>query len=144
MPNIALEKPGLAPAQVIVHATGIGTDPGDTFTFKAMDMRFRFWSPSTETTGDGDLTPIWENNSLLYGTWRLLGAMVAAQAIGVANLIVAANNPILSDVNFHVGPDQQFDMRILVESIEVAWRRNAEFVGVVLTGKSTDQDPAEA
>ena len=140
MPTITLEKPANTPGQVISGT--LGTDVDDKFLIKARKYRLQIWSPSAETTGDGDSAPVWENNGLIYGTFTILGAMMSDAAYGIAN-IITPNNPTPAVIQFNHGANRALAMQCLIDVFRLDWEATGQYVGLVISGKSSDSHPAE-
>lgn len=134
---VALAHPGTIAS--FVGGSQLG-NTGTVFAIHVMDSDFDFWSPLMETTGDGDATPIMENNQLLYGRGVIRGFMVAATALTLSNL-TASTNPVTDfTLTFHSG--RVATVTLIVERIRIRHRKNAQVVGVALLWRSTDADPS--
>jgi hypothetical protein len=149
MTTPTLAKPALATA--ILPATGIIGIAGTSFAIKVMRHRFRTFSPSAETTGDGDTVgaAVWENNGILYVRGVFVGAMIAgaynggsAVPLGFASLINSSLNPMAS-IAIQLDNQREINQRMLIESVEPDARRNGQFVGLRLTYRTTITVPAE-
>ena len=88
MATVPLIRPSTHTGAVLgpTGPTGIGT-AGLAFFLKMYDSDLRYSSPAREVTGDGDNAPVWMNNGYLYGRHAMRGAMVAAQAQWIVNMI---------------------------------------------------------
>jgi hypothetical protein len=149
---VTLVKPGLVTGLIIQDpaaptATQLGS--GDTnlpgtpanFYIKVMRQSHDFYSPSSEVTGDSDPQPKWENNLLLYDNVSLQGGMVAAQAVGLKNLIDSTKNPLTALHRFDLGggtASEWLDIRVLIERIRFRWNRTAAYVGLSILCKMTN------
>ena len=123
-----------------------GADLGNTgtgFRLHVVDGDYDFWSPLMETTGDGDSTPIFENNGLVYGRGAIRGYMVSASALVIMNLTSTGANPVVDfTLTFHAS--RILTLRLIVERIRIRHRKTAEIVGVSLLWRGTDVDPSIA
>lgn len=138
MPAAILEKPGLVTA--ILGGSKLGKG-GTDFFIKLLTADMQTGSPNYDVTGDCDPTPKYENNGLLYEKWNLRGAMIAAQAIGLANIVDTTKNPVV-DVTFDLGPNRRLKKTILIEWIRIQWSRKAPFVGIAMVADMTETLPA--
>ena len=125
----AFEKPGAAAAQVLT-GTFIGYDSGDTFTMQVQEFESRHTANMGEVTGDGSQVAEWVQNEVVYGTYVFIGAMVAAQAVGLDALGTSSNVP--TAMTFQLGGTRKIVAKVLVKDIGIRWRRNNPFVGVVM------------
>jgi len=127
-------------AGLVLAAGPVGT-AGASFFIKVnsaiMDHRTRI----ADTSGDGDLAPRWSANYWLYVDWLIRGWVVSGQALGIANLIVTANNPTGTTlVQFHLGKDSSNRVvkgEFLVHRVKIAWERKAAFIGLAIALKNT-------
>lgn len=138
---MALEKPALVPSGSITDVD-IGVS-GGKFYIKIIDGDYLHGSPTVETTGDGDTAPVHENTGELYGTYVLNGAMVATDAIGLANIVNTTNNPT-ADVTINLGSTRQIIAPMLIESIRLRYQRTGVFVGIRIRMKASGTAPSEA
>jgi hypothetical protein len=132
----SLEKPSAGVGAVI--STLIATSGTADYYLKTIDADFDTFSPDVEVTGDGDYSPKFENNGLLYADWRLNGAMVASQALGLFNIVDTNDNPTASNVTFVMGGTRKWRGRFLIRRMRVAWKRAGYFVGVSLMMRASD------
>lgn len=162
MPATILSKPGSITAAMITGKGGWGPEgqgessggwgtssPKAGIVIKAQSFRARFFSPTQETTGHSDQAPVWENAELIYGTWSLQGFAVAAGGTAQDQLGIAylsdqthdvADMPTLV-INYASGEQQT--ITVIIERIRTQLRRNAAFVGVSCSGRTTDAVPGE-
>lgn len=132
-----LEKPGTVSA----HMGGTEfTDTGTNFYIKAWEGQYRFLSPLSDTTGDSDSYPHFENNGLLYGMIAVRGAMIASQAVGLNNLLDTNKNPVSMELD--LGPNRKLVFTAMIERFDYNWNRKAAYVGVSATMKMSDTNPA--
>lgn len=125
-----LAKPGSV-ATILVGGK-IGTVSTDEFILKMLSADMMYTTKTIETTGDADDAnePVWENSGILYGKWILRGGMISGQALGLANLVNTSTNPQAS-VAFHWGGSRKVTVdKLQIESINIAWRKSAPYVGV--------------
>ena len=140
MATVALEKPGSGIASVLGGGK-IGTS-GTDFYIKVLRAQFRQYSPTVETTGDGDGAPTWENNALRYTHVSLIGAMIASQAIGLANLTDTTKNPSPA-LTFDFGGTRRLTLKLQIAEINIDYAARAEFVGLSMSGQITDTNTTE-
>lgn len=138
MSSANLEKPS-ARTGAIIGGAKLGTT-GTDFYFKVMGANSQSGSPGEDVTGDGDTYPRFENNGYLYESGTMTGAMIASQALGLANLINTAKNPVA--ITFDFGGTRRDTKTVLIEWMGRTWRRNKHFVGVSLRYRMTDTNPA--
>jgi hypothetical protein len=131
---VSPEKPAGATGEIL-EGTGIGTSGGDTFVIKVLESDTDYFSPVQEDTGDGDLSPSFENSGFLYGQGSIRGVMVAGQEVGLENL-VAAGNPIT--FTFHYGATIKHTVTAIVERIRFRWRRNSPYTALSMLYRCTE------
>lgn len=132
-----LEKPAKGVGAIISTEISATAGASVDFLIKVLDADFDYFSPDVEVTGDGDYTPAFENNGLLYGDHRLHGAMVTSQAIGISN-IVSAVNPTTGEITFVLGATRKTMGKVLIRRIRLAWKRAGYFVGVSMLLRNTN------
>jgi hypothetical protein len=133
---MTLEKPSAGVGAIISTAVNASTGTSTDFLVKTIDADFGFFSPDVEVTGDGDYEPKFANNGMLYGDWRLNGAMVANQAVGLAN-IVGDYNPTTGVITFVLGGTRKIRSKVLIRRVRLAWKRAGYFVGVSILMRSS-------
>ena len=135
----SLAKPATVPSNAFFTAAGPVGTAGTVFKIKVFSAMMGFNSPVVETTGDGDATPMFENNQLLYGTIRLRGAMIATDAIGLANIHGTTNDAGGAGlaITMNLGTGESITHRIILEEINLAWKMNAQYVGVSMVLRKT-------
>ena len=152
-PTVPLTKPGAIATGAIIKSAGsdIGTAAaaGDRWVIKTERLRFRVWSPVIETTGDGDVGPVFENNRRLYGQFSLTGFMVAGQTVGLINL-KDQESTALPTIGFVFGAaedwpgDGTYDANFVMEDIQVDLQARGNVVGLAMRGRITNTDISAA
>lgn len=160
MAIVAVVKPGLVSENHISAGGKIGP-AGSDFFIKVRSADYDWFSPVEDVTGDGDKMPKFENNFLLYGNVKLVGAMVSNRAIGLYNLVANASglgtkNPLGGDsgITLHtfdlggggagLGSTEQFKFYLILEHIFVSFNRRAAYNAVMITGKMTNMTVTDA
>ena len=148
---VNLVKPGLVKGLIIFDVAApltskLGVASTADFFIKVMRQSHDVYSPVTETTGDSDPQPKFENSLLIYNNVALQGAMVATKAVGLANLVNSSKNPLNALHRFDLGggtTSEWIDMKIIIERIRFKWNRTAQYVGLSMLCKMTDMTDAE-
>ncbi|MFP4224350.1 MAG: hypothetical protein ACLFVN_09780 [Phycisphaeraceae bacterium] len=135
--TVALENPGANRSNPVLAGGDIGTT-GTVFYIKVFKGSHAFGSPLQEITGDGDTTPQFENNGLLYGDVSIRGAMLASQEVGLEQM-VSANNPIA--VVFVLGGTRKLGYTLQVGRAVIGWSSKQRVVGITLAGKIVNTAP---
>ena len=148
MPNTALSKRGTVTGAYLRSANSDFGTAGDLFVIKTERIRFRTWSPVIETTGDGDIGPVFENNQRIYGQFSLVGFMVATKIVGLINLKDQETTPPQIGFAFASGEvfpsDGVFNAVCVIEEIQVDSQARGNFVGLSMRGRITDTDLSAA
>jgi hypothetical protein len=134
---MALEKPSAGVGAIISTEISASTGTGTDFLIKTIEADFDHHSPDVEVTGDGDYAPKFENNGLLYGDWRLHGAMVSNQAVGLSRIVDGDKNETTGLIKFILGGTNDIQSKVLIRRVRLAWKRSGYFVGVSILLRST-------
>ena len=140
MSTVNLEKPR-SNSGATLGGSKIGAS-GTDFFIKVHDGDFDFSTRVEDVTGDTDTSPEFENNGLLYGAFSLRGFMVASQAVGIASLIDATKNPVVA-MTFDFGGTRMLTQTVMVRQIRIRQRYDGAYVGVSISGVTTDTNPTE-
>ena len=132
-----LEKPGVVSNHLGGSKVGL---TGTSFFIKVLESNIDVSSPDSDVTGDGDSYPTFENNEMLYADIALRGAMIASQAIGLANIVDTTKNP--PDLTLDLGANRRLAITALVRAIRINWNRKAAFVGVAMVLRATGTNPS--
>jgi hypothetical protein len=124
------ERPSGATGAIITTLVGSGDSGTPDYYIRTIDGTFDYGSPDREITGDGDYMPKFTNNGMLYADWKLNGAMVASQAIGLANIVDSNDNPTTGILYWKVGGTRKLGGRYLIRRIRGAWKRAGWWVGI--------------
>lgn len=137
MSTVALAKPGTITSAMLVSNSYLsGADESSKYFYmKIKRAAIRQGSPQHDVTGDGDSQPEHETNLLLYGQIQLSGWMLAGRALGVANIIDPAKNPIT--IRLMASSVRFFDGTWLLTFFDVSWERDGPFVAVQVSGTQT-------
>jgi len=134
------------PTQVArpTSALGTGIFAGNglsaKFAMKVFEYSGQHTVPVQEVTGTGDSAtggPVYEHGDLAYSTFRLTGCMLAATALGIANLTdqTSSGSSALA-LTLSLSGNNQGTKAVIVESIQVqASMRQSAVVGVVISGR---------
>ncbi len=115
---------------------------GNRFYIKYQDGDLDFYSPTSESTGDGDAAkPQFENNGMLYGNLSFRGAMIASQAVGLANLTDKTKNPVT--LTLLLGGTRKLDLKMVLDRISIRHSLKGPWVGVAISGHMHDTAPAD-
>jgi len=122
--------------------TGIfaGNGLSGKFAMKVFEYSGQHTVPVQEVTGTGDSAtggPVYEHGDLAYSTFRLTGCMLAATAVGIANLTEQTSNGSSSlALTLSLSGNNQGTKAVIVESVQVqASMRQSAVVGVVISGR---------
>ncbi len=127
---------------VLTHVTalsatlGTGGGTATDFYIKVLLGRFRTGSRLTNITGDGDTQETYLSNLLNDSTFDIWGQMVAAQAIGLSNIVDSTKNPIAAVV-FNLGGARAVTGTWFIEWIYYEFNKNNAFVPIRMTGKTS-------
>jgi len=134
------------PTQVArpTSALGTGIFAGDglsaKFAMKVFEYSGQHTVPVQEVTGTGDSVtggPVYEHGDLAYSTFRLTGCMLAATALGIANLTdQTTSGSSAVSLTLSLSGNNQGTKKVIVESVQVqASMRQSAVVGVVISGR---------
>lgn len=143
------EQPSQATDPVLTHETpasakwGTGDTGTPDFFVKVIKSRFRHWNPLTDFTGDGDSEVTFIDQKMLHTVFNVTGAMIASQAMGIANLVDSNKNPV-AGVVFEIGGTRLITMTAYIEEIDWVWDKRSAFVGVAMRGKGSAVAATEA
>lgn len=121
---VSLSQPATVAATANPGGSKIG-DSGTLFFLHVWNIEADFWTSVAETTGDGDATPVMRGSGTVYGRIVLNGAMVDAQALGIAKLVATDNSDItgnttaVKDVVLRWDSGREITINLLVERIRV-------------------------
>tara|TARA_R100001463_G_scaffold21019_1_gene50884 strand:- start:493 stop:1020 length:528 start_codon:yes stop_codon:yes gene_type:complete len=152
MPNVSLLKPNTAGAAILA----INSSPESTIsstqagTSVKMFMKLQSANISTgttvvETTGDSDAVKHFEHNEMLQGQASLTGFVISKQRIGLSELRTS-NNPISVALFLGIGSnlagdsdeDKYLNFKMVVQQLNIQYRRTGAFIGISLSGPLTD------
>ena len=139
MSAVTLLKPSSLQSTNVFGATGIGRDATFDFSIKTFNYNASWYSPTEETTGDGDTGPCYQNSGFQYGTLVVNGAMVTTQAESVENMMDSTRNPT-ARMRVYQGSGTYVEHKWIIERFEVAWRLTAATVGVRIHARKTDDN----
>ena len=133
------------PTQVVRPTSALGTGIfaanglSDKFAMKVFEYSGQHTVPVQEVTGTGDSStggPVYEHGDLAYSSFRLTGCMLAATALGIANLTEQTTSGS-SAVSLTLSlSGNQGTKKVIVESVQVqASMRQSAVVGVVISGR---------
>ena len=140
MPSVALLKPASNQLEFTGGASPhLGTG-GTLYYVKTKTIRSKYTNPMFDSTGDGDVSPFWEGTNFIYGVVQIQGWMLAAQNIGIINMITDTAGGLTNDPAFTLlywlgndGAYRGVQHECIMKSLRVSWRRNAALVGVAFT-----------
>ena len=142
-----LVRPTTALGTGIFSATNpFGGGKATDFACKIFEYQGQFSVPVVEVTGADDSAPTFVNGGLTYGQFRLVGAMIHAQAVGLSNLDSQLAGDGSSDLTLtldfegdSVTANKQNARHIILDNIQIsASVRQSAIVGVTISGKYTD------
>ena len=118
------------------------------FACKIFEYQGQFSVPVVEVTGADDDAPTFVNGGLTYGQFRLVGAMIHGDAVGLSTLGNQLASDGSSDLTLTLefaepsddtGPNRQTDRHVILDSIQIsASVRQSAIVGVTISGRYTD------
>lgn len=119
-----------------------GTE-GTDFAVKVFEYQGQFSVPVVEVTGGGDTAPTYTNGGLVYGQFRLVGAMISGDAVGVAELKdqinAHGNSDIKMQLDFGDSANGHGLKKVMLDSIQIsASVRQSAIVGVTISGRYTE------
>ena len=135
------------PTQVVRPTSALGTGIfaanglSDKFAMKVFEYSGQHTVPVQEVTGTGDSStggPVYEHGDLAYSSFRLTGCMLAATALGIANLTEQTTSGSSAvSLTLSLGTSNaQGTKKVIVESVQVqASMRQSAVVGVVISGR---------
>lgn len=144
--SVALARPGTIATIIAAGSTAVGDDSGN-LKIHVQQYQDRFRVVANEVTGDGHTSPHFQHGGLLYGEFRLTGLMVAAHAVGIANLKADSNGgyaatlPHTMTINFD--SQRLVHGQILITDVQRQFAKNQPHVQVSLSGVFTRVDPSE-
>ena len=152
MPNVPLLKPNTAGAAILaINATAQSTIASTQAT-SSVKMFMKLQSANivtgttvVETTGDSDALKHFEHNEMLQGQASLTGFVISKQRIGLSELRTS-NNPISVALFLGIGSnlagdgdeDKYLNFKMVVQQLNIQYRRTGAFIGISLSGPMTD------
>lgn len=143
-----LVRPTNALGTGLFASTGkpFGGDNTAEFAVKVFEYQGQFSVPVVEVTGAADTAPTFVNGGLPYGQFRIVGAMIFEQAVGLSNLgsQLASDGSSGLTLTLTFGESDatknaQTNRPVIVDSIQIsASVRQSAIVGVTISGKYTD------
>jgi hypothetical protein len=129
-----------------IFSTGnspFGGTRGADFAVKVFEYQGQFSVPVVEVTGGDDTAPTFVNGGLTYGQFRLVGAMIAEDAVGFSTLgnqlAADGSSDITLTLNFDDTANRQTTRHVILDNIQIsASVRQSAIVGVTVSGKYTD------
>ena len=116
---------------------------GTDFAVKVFEYQGQFSVPVVEVTGGDDAAPSFVNGGLVYGQFRLVGAMISGDAVGVGELkdqiLADGTSGITMQLDFGDSANGHAAKKVILDSIQIsASVRQSAIVGVTISGKYTE------
>jgi len=152
MPNVPLLKPNTAGAAILATNSTAQSTIASTQATSSVKMFMKLQSANivtgttvVETTGDSDALKHFEHNEMLQGQASLTGFVIAKQRIGLSELRTS-NNPISVALFLGIGSnlagdadeDKYLNFKMVVQQLNIQYRRTGAFIGISLSGPMTD------
>ena len=118
-------------------------DEGTDFAIKVFEYQGQFSVPVVEVTNGDQAAPSFVNGGLVYGQFRLVGAMISGDAVGITDLkdqIKAdGTSGITMALDFGDSANGHAAKKVILDSIQIsASVRQSAIVGVTISGKYTE------
>jgi len=146
MSTVALARPGIT--AVLVDGTAVGSGGTESFQIHVQAYNDSYSVKVNDVTGDGHTAPRFQHGGLLYGQFRLVGYMMAANSIGLSNLVADKNGGLPSTASHNL--EVRFDLSkkisgdVVVTQVDRQMNKTSPHVQVSISGYWTNGNPTEA
>ena len=148
MTAVGLAKPATVTSAVITGGElGDGALGTELFVIKVESIDETHRTQKANVTGDGDTSTNFVTNCFLESRFVLRGYMAstggaASGDLGIANMTVAANNPVEAVVLNYASGRTRTLTKAIVEVINTRYKRDAPAIAVALVLYATETAPS--